>query len=352
MSFIPKGQEPLRAELDRALALFVDMGAELVDVSTLLRAELMLDLYGEEIRNRAFIVHDGVDGDFVLRPDFTVPVVQTHLASGKKSARYAYSGRVWRKKQDPYALHKHSFLQTGIEIFDEDRRAENDAELFELARQLAKPNALKVATGDLGLVFSLLDQMEISIWRKEALKRQFWRPRAFEALLKRYASAEGKHVDLEPAISAPVIGLRSEAMIKARIDRLKHDAQLPPIKSEDIQILRAVLSIQGSLEDAREALAQLLKKAPQLEFAFVQFDERLEAMRAREIPLADIAFDASFGRETMEYYDGFVFQFSRADRAVIAGGRYDQLVQQFETGQDAGAVGMAYRPELLAEAGA
>lgn len=346
MSFLAQSQIALRGEIDRALALFGEAGAVFVDVSTLLPADLMLDLYGEDIRNRAFLVQDGVEGNFVLRPDFTIPVLEAHLERDEANARYAYSGRVWRKRREQQSAHQHSFWQLGIEIFDENWRAENDAEAFLLATKLAEPFDFQIKTGDLGLAFSLLDQMEMSDWRRRALKRQFWRPKAFEALLTRYSQGLGKHADLKPVFDAPIIGLRSEAMILSRIERLKEDAKAPPLRAGEVEALRQILALQGSLDIAGKRIEKLAENYPLLEAAAKGFLARNQALDAAGIDLKAIHFDASFGRETMEYYDGFVFAFHHGESAVISGGRYDQLARKFNATGKMSAVGLAYRPEL------
>lgn len=62
-------------------------------------AELLLDLYGEDIRARAYVTSDALRGEQMLRPDFTVPVVQMHMAHGADPARYTYAGEVFRLRR-------------------------------------------------------------------------------------------------------------------------------------------------------------------------------------------------------------------------------------------------------------
>ncbi|MEM7236549.1 MAG: ATP phosphoribosyltransferase regulatory subunit, partial [Pseudomonadota bacterium] len=63
--------------------LFSDAGFEPVKPAHLFPAETLLDLYGEDIRARAFLFPDPVQGDeLCLRPDFTVPVAMAHGHSG------------------------------------------------------------------------------------------------------------------------------------------------------------------------------------------------------------------------------------------------------------------------------
>ena len=91
------GLAALEAEVARLLALFEGAGALRVEPAVLQRADVLLDLYGEDIRARAFVTSDG-EAEMMLRPDFTVPVVERHMAMGVTPARYAYAGSVWRRQ--------------------------------------------------------------------------------------------------------------------------------------------------------------------------------------------------------------------------------------------------------------
>ncbi len=69
---------------------------------------------GEDIRARAYVTADPIRGEMMLRPDFTVPVVQMHMAHGADPARYAYLGEVFRKQDEP-GLRRNEYLQVGYE---------------------------------------------------------------------------------------------------------------------------------------------------------------------------------------------------------------------------------------------
>ena len=66
---------------------FEAAGAIPVETSILQPAETLLDLYGEDIRARAYVTSDALRGEQMLRPDFTVPVVQMHMEHGAEPAR-------------------------------------------------------------------------------------------------------------------------------------------------------------------------------------------------------------------------------------------------------------------------
>mgnify|MGYP000353704886 CR=1 FL=1 len=73
----------IRFEAKRLEQAFIASGALLIEADSLLPAETLLDLYGEDIRARAYVTNDPVMGERMMRPDFTVPIVEpvsyTHL---------------------------------------------------------------------------------------------------------------------------------------------------------------------------------------------------------------------------------------------------------------------------------
>ena len=68
-------------EAKNLAAIFEATGAEVVEMDFLQISNLLLDLYGEDIRGRAFITNDPVYGEMMLRPDFTIPIVEQHMAN-------------------------------------------------------------------------------------------------------------------------------------------------------------------------------------------------------------------------------------------------------------------------------
>lgn len=173
-----------RAEAARFLQDFVNAGAQPVETAILQPAETLLDLYGEDIRARAFTT-TGPEGEAMLRPDFTVPVVQMHMAEGGDPARYCYSGEVFRR-QPADAERAAEYVQVGFELFGADP-AGADAECFALFHRLLAPLNLRVHTGDIGILTAAVRGLNTTDARKTALLRHVWRPRRFRALLDRFA---------------------------------------------------------------------------------------------------------------------------------------------------------------------
>lgn len=119
------------SEAKRLEQAFIASGALLIEADSLLSAETLLDLYGEDIRARAYVTHDPVMGERMMRPDFTVPIVERHMSEGAEPARYTYNGPVWRM-QDAGSKRATEFLQVGFEVFDRSNPADSDAEVFAL----------------------------------------------------------------------------------------------------------------------------------------------------------------------------------------------------------------------------
>ncbi len=355
-----------RAEGQRLLAAFVEAGALPVEAAILQPAEVLLDLYGEDIRARAYVTQDPLRGEMMLRPDFTVPVVQAHMQDGAEPARYAYLGEVFRKQESRAAARAAEYLQVGFELFDRDRPAEADGEVFALFARLLAPLGLRAATGDIGILRAAVQGLPTSAARKAALMRHLWRPHRFRALLERYAGRmpvpperaallEALARGEEPVREAPHIGLRSPDEIAARLKLLAADAATPLIEGGLVDDLEALVGIAAKAPAALAELRAHARVLPWIAGSVEGFARRLDALAAQGVDVATLDFEASYGRTTLEYYDGFVFGFyaeARPDLPPVAtGGRYDALTAVLGQGRSIPAVGGVIRPALVAALG-
>ncbi len=358
----------IRAEADRLYTALQATGAHPVEADILLPAGTLLDLYGEDIRARAYVTQDPIRGEMMLRPDFTVPVVQMHMTHGAEPARYCYRGEVFRK-QDHVEARASEYLQVGYEVFARDNPPHADAEVFALFSRLLAPLNLRPATGDMGLIFSAVRGLETSDRRKAALLRHVWRPARFRGLLDRFTGrmpASPARLGLlarlrsdapEALIEAAgqFIGLRDASEIAARATALVEDAATPPIPDGQAVLLDTLFSLSGPAPQALNRLRTLAVELPSIAPAVERFAARLDALANHGIDPATLPFEASHGRNTLEYYDGFVFSFHAADPAlppVASGGRYDALTAVLGLGRSIPAVGGVIRPGLTARLGA
>ncbi len=357
----PLGQ--LESEVARILAVLGSTGAVRVEPAALQPADVLLDLYGEDIRARAFVTRDE-GAEMMLRPDFTVPVARLHMDAGGDPARYVYCGPVWRR-QEWGSERPREYLQAGFEVFGEGDPAERDAEVLALVTAALGAAPVEIVTGDLGLILAAIDALKTSGARKAALRRHVWRPARFHALLERYgvghaavqatragliaAEAEGRIAALIGTGAS--VGRRGPDEVAARIRRLAEEAATPPLAEGEVAWIEAVLGVAGTSRAALAALRGLAEGRPGLGAAVERFAARLDAFAARGIAPEGLRFEASFGRTTLEYYDGFVFGALPCGRddlpPVASGGRYDALTRVLGRGRGVPAVGGMIRPEAL-----
>jgi ATP phosphoribosyltransferase regulatory subunit len=357
----------VQSEAERLFMLFQGAGAQPVGADILLPAETLLDLYGEDIRARAYVTHDPVRGEMMLRPDFTLPVVLAHMQGGADPARYCYKGEVFRKQDHAPSIgdaRPSEYVQVGFELFDRSNLADADAEVFALFARALAGLPLRAVTGDIGILTAAVQGLSTTPARRAALMRHIWRPHRFRALLDRFSNASAvppARATLLAKLSAgdfcaqmaaagPMIGLRTADEIAARAQALLDDAASPAIPADQARLLSDLLALSAPARAALGAVQGFAAQMPALGPAAGRFAARLDALDARGIDSASLHFEASLGRASMEYYDGFVFAFhgEGSHPPYASGGRYDALTQVLGAGQSIPAVGGVVRPHLVA----
>jgi len=341
----------IRSEAARLEQIFIDAGALRIEADSLLNAETLLDLYGEDIRARAYVTNDPVMGERMMRPDFTVPIVERHMSEGAEPARYTYNGPVWRM-QEAGSTKATEFVQVGFELFDRTNPAAADAEVFSLFRDTL-PKSLSVVTGDVGLLRAAVLALDTTSQRQAALMRPLWRPQRFEALLQKFATPPSGEAmpsqDADALIKAAgkFTGLRSSDEIKARLVSLEEHAKTPAIPSEQLDVVTGILALKTNASAALSNLQELQSILPAMAKAVSVFARRLDALDNRGIDVNSLPFEGRYGLTSMEYYDGFVFNFADGDISVASGGRYDAMTSVLGEGREIPAVGGIVRPDAL-----
>ena len=230
--------------------------------------------------------------------------------------------------------------RSAIEVFDRTNPAEADAEVFALFASLLADHPVRPVTGDIGILMAAVRGLDTTPRRKAALLRHIWRPARFRQLLDRFSGrapmpearaaqlqrlATGTPLDLIAA-AGPLIGLRAAEDIADRVAALIEDAATKPIAAPEAALLYDLLGLQAPAEAALAHLKGITSLLPAIEPAVANFAARLTALKSRGIDTARLAFEASLGRTSMEYYDGFTFSFLSGDLPPVAsGGRYDAL---------------------------
>jgi len=386
MNAVRQGEDHAAIEgaLATLAALFAGAGYAPVTTAHLFEADTLIDLYGEDIRGRAFLFPGAGGGsgggELCLRPDFTVPVVRAHGQGGwDRAARYAYQGPVFRR-QDPGSTRPMEYLQAGIENLGAPDAAEADAQVFTLileGLEAVDAGPVSVMTGDLGIAFALLDALPMPARRRHQLRRHFWRPRRFHELIEEFVAGPAAPTptrarliaaanDSDPAGAIAAIateageplGLREIDEIVARSLALAEAAADAPMPAEQAELIETALSINGPAGNALARLRALTAEGDaDITPALDRFEARLAALDRAGVDAAGLPFDAAFGRN-LEYYEGFVFEITAQGRPELpplaGGGRYDAMTRRLGAGRAVPAVGAMIRPEavLLAQEGA
>lgn len=370
---------PARAPLDRAMdelaAAFAAYGAERIHVPHLHPADTLLDIYGEDLRTRAFLFDDPVQRtELCLRPDFTVPVALAHRAKGwDRAASYSCGGTVFRR-QDSTAGRPVEFQQAGIETFGQTDRTAADAGIFGLIyrclveRGISAPRA---TLGDLGIIFAVLDALDMPETRRAALKRHVWRPSRFQDLITHALTPpavsplrsqilaiatdpDALHLKATSAQGGEELGQRTMAEITSRVAALAAAADEPRMTKGEADLIAEVLAVSGPARSAAERLDRAVRRAGvDISNALDCLEARHVALETEGVPDAAIWFDTAFGR-TLEYYDGFVFEMRATDGdehpPLAGGGRYDAMTTRLGASSPVPAVGAMIRPEAVLEA--
>jgi len=352
------------------LAHFSDAGYLRCDPPILQPSSVFLDLSGEEIRHRLYLAGDASGGEHCLRPEFTIPVSRTYLASADagRPVGYSYCGPIFRYRPNASG----EYIQAGLESFGRKDRAAADAEILTLAIEAAAEaghGSLAVKIGDAGVFAALLAGLDLPPAWSRRIARGHAKGLSLEAILG--APANGGSSDHSGVLAALAgadkrgaralvedvlsiagissVGGRTAAEIAERFLEQATARSGEGIPGEARALLARYLAISGNPDEASAELRRLgddAKVNSKMNFteAFDEFDARLGFLAARGMDLSAMTFSAEFARN-LDYYTGFVFEARHAGRSgdhpVIGGGRYDRLLRLLGAHDDIPAVGAA-----------
>ncbi|MES2723922.1 MAG: ATP phosphoribosyltransferase regulatory subunit [Pseudomonadota bacterium] len=348
-------------------------GASSVDAPTLQPLGLLLELAGEAMRARLFVVQAEGGQEACLRPDFTVPVTRQHLESGAASGRYYYEGKAFRASPD-HPDRAEEFVQIGLERFDaqDASNLEADAEIAALAWKSAVAGGredLLLWLGDIGLFAAFVDGLDLAPSLAARLKRAASRPRLLQAELARAGAQAGPAdssglADLlagrspdEAAVlleevwalaGIEPVGGRGPAEIAQRLIRRAEAARAPALSVDQAQSLGRFLSIADTPAKTLAAIRAIPgAKGEALSAALAQWETRLALLTKTGVPEGAMLMATTLGH-AFEYYDGLTFEVRStalgADRPVAVGGRYDGLPARLNGPAGGRAVGCMVRP--------
>jgi ATP phosphoribosyltransferase regulatory subunit len=360
--------------LDAIRAPLLAAGAAPTDAPVLQPLGLLLDLAGEAMRSRLFVVSGDGGEEAALRPDFTVAVARQHFAGGASAGRYRYEGKAFRVA--PRGSDRaEEFLQIGIEAFEAGDPVAADAEMAALAWAASAAGGrgdLSLVLGDVSLFAAFVDSLDLAAPLAARLKRAFAKPRQLKAeldgsperglaadedkgriaaLLAGLPEAEASAVlqELWSLAGIEPVGGRRPAEIARRLVEKAQTAKAGRLDAEQAAKVRAFLAVSDRPEAALDAIAGLAgPNDAALKAAVAGWRSRLSGMAARGAPLDRMTLAAAFGR-AFGYYDGYLFEVRSTglgdERPIAAGGRYDGLPGRLGVSTtNTGAVGFMVRP--------
>src|SRR5712692_4863643 len=361
---------------DALVASYERAGYTRVAPAILQPAEPFLDLSGEDIRRRMYLVADPGGGELCLRPDLTIPAARDYLASPQagRPATYCYLGPVFRQREDGPA----EFLQAGIESFGRADTAAADAETLALALEATIHYGLDepdVRMGDVALFSALVGALDIAPAWKRRLIKDFNRKSSlahdldrlavgasharpeYQGVLAALAGSDPKAAhalvtDLLSIAGISAVGGRSVGEIA---DRFLEQAALgaqTSLPRETRALIERFLAVAGDPDEAAAELRTIAKDGSvKLNAALDLFESRTGFLAARGVDVRRIKFSTAFGRG-LDYYTGFVFELgdpaAPGNGPVAAGGRYDGLLARLGSARAIPAVGFAAWIERLA----
>jgi ATP phosphoribosyltransferase regulatory subunit len=354
---------------DALVASYERAGYARVAPAMLQPAEPFLDLSGEDIRRRMYLVNDPAGGELCLRPDLTIPVALDYLASpaAGRPAKFCYLGPIFRQREDGPA----EFLQAGIESFGRADTPAADAETLALALEatalygVAEP---AIRMGDVALFSAFVGALDLAPAWKRRLAKDFNRKSnlahdldrlalaspngrpEYQGVLAALANSDPKAAhalvtDLLSIAGITAVGGRSVGEIA---DRFLEQAALgagSALPGATRKLIERFLAIGGDPDEAASELRALAADARlALGPALDLFESRTGFLAARGVNLRRISFSTAFGRG-LDYYTGMVFELHDPNGKVagelVAGGRYDGLFARLGAAQPVPAVGFA-----------
>jgi ATP phosphoribosyltransferase regulatory subunit len=346
-------------------------GAERCEAPILQPLSLLLDLAGEAMRARLFVVQAEGGAEACLRPDFTVAVARQHVEGGAPQGRYYYEGPAFRASQGADLAEE--FLQAGVEVFEPagSAPAQSDAEIAALAWRAAEAGGrrdLSLWLGDVALFAAFIESLSLPQLLGARLKRVAGRPRLLHAELARVGEPAGAPAGgrlaallagLGQAEAAQLleevwalagvepVGGRGPVEIAARLVRRAEAADAPALTEAQAEAIREFMAVSDAPEAGLARVRELAgRKATALDAALGAWAQRLERLRTLA-PGASLGFAPALGH-AFDYYDGLTFevrsQVLGPDRPVAVGGRYDGLLARLGGPAGGKAVGCMVRP--------
>jgi ATP phosphoribosyltransferase regulatory subunit len=363
------------------LTTFDLYGYERIILPVLERSDIFLQRSGEEIRSRMYIFADPKGSELCLRPEMTISAARAYLErmpNRRLPLRLSYEGSVFRFDKVREGRYR-QFVQAGVEYLGSENRTAADVEAVALALEAIKKSGLsnfRLLLGDLELAAEFINALPISAPVRSTLLEHYWRRKAFQLLLKRYAAPPQNAdrddptarqladilatigEDASRAVVRQILSLFVEKEIGQRdLDEIaesflrrfsRRELRLP---ADCLGVLEEYMAIAGPPDATLAQLEKLFDKigsAPGR--AFENAQRRIELLKEMGCLPNDTDFALGF-RRGIEYYTGLIFEIHDDGLGPVSqicgGGRYDNLIAALGAPRQIPAIGFAIGVERL-----
>lgn len=262
-----------------------------VETSVMETMSLLTAKQGDEIKNQIFVLEKRSTEELGLRFDLTVPLTRMFSAvqmSANKPVKWYALSKMWRYEQ-PQKGRLREFYQISVELFGTDK-VESDFEIVALSIDCLKNLGLKS------------DDFVIKVNNRKFLQ----------------GFIEGLDIKNYEAVFKVI-----DSYTKSTKEEFKEDLEKLELSSQQVsKIMNFMTAKLDSFEedDMNELMRQGYNELKEL---FEMFDS---------LGFSDYVQFCSYIARGLSYYTGVVFEcFDREGkfRAILGGGRYDNMVEQF-----------------------
>ena len=139
----------------------------------------------------------------------------------------------------------------------------SDVEAYLLISKILSKYKVSSVTGDVQILTSAINELEISDFKKASLKRHLWRPKRFMRLLDLYSKQKTNTrviSSFKETTSLPwkeksleiksCFGIRTKADIKERIEILEHELSQDLISNSERNFLLKLMKFQNTISES------------------------------------------------------------------------------------------------------
>ena len=343
----------LKKYSEALLNIFKKKGFQVKEFENIIESKIIIERSGEIFKKSLLSFEDDNGKNFSLRPDLTISACLDYIKNVKKGVyKYAYFDQAYRRTFGKKSLVRN---QLGCEIIGSSNLQLN-LEIINLIDESLKKvtkNKTTIKLNDINIFYSLVDSLKLPLRWRLRLKRHFWRPEYFNALISRLSSNSDiqKNVfEIDKNSYFKMKKLNQTGKVSGRkiseiLNRFEKKIKEPRSNIDGKRVARIVsefLKINCSFENAKSKLKKfeiknnLNLKLDSLDIFNLKFKKN------------NIFLSTNIGRNA-EYYTGLVFEIYKKSKnlSLASGGRYDNLMQTLGAKNKIPAIGGAINYDNL-----